>query len=166
MNKNFYAYVILGLIAICAIAGVSAVSDGYKLDTIEDMSLEVPKEVNLIEQSDDYYESIYGDGVDFYSDSDLNFSILIFGDKNAKEFLKNYVSNLNKNDTYTKISDSGLDSSYHVFKQSTSDGDIYHIIFIIKEIDDDNNEFKVVDVMGKNLEQVKKAAITTKSVDD
>lgn len=42
---------------------------------------------------------------------------------------------------------------------------MYHIIFIIKEIDDDK-DFKLVEIIGKDLNQVKHSALTAKYVDD
>ena len=165
MNKNIYAYLLLMIIAICAVGAVSAVSEGYKLVTVENIELEIPEELNLVECCDDNYEYTYGNDVDYYSDSNLNYSVLIFGDdKNTKQFLKDYLSNFNKDNNYTKISDSGLPSSYYVFKQTTSSGDFYHIVFVIKELDD--NEYKIVEIIGKDLKQVKQSALTTKYVDD
>ena len=146
--------------------GVSKVSESYKLVNVEDISLEVPEEVNLVEKSDDQYEKIYNEDVDYYEDSKLGYSILIFDDdKNIKQVLKNHLSTLNKDKNYDKIKDTDLNSSYHVFKQSTPDGDMYHIIFVIKEIDDDDKEFKLVEIIGKDLNQVKHSALTTKYVD-
>lgn len=141
-------------------------SESYKLVNVEDISLEVPNEVNLIEKSDDQYENSYNEDVDYYADSKLNYSILIFdNDNNVNQFLKNYLHKLSNDKDYTKVNDADLDSSYHVFKQNTPDGDMYHIIFIIKEIDDDK-DFKLVEIIGKDLNQVKHSALTAKYVDD